>query len=254
MAITKLVNTLTDTHSKHRVVTTGLADGATELSSNVFVDVSALKYATTTLTLAAAPSTNFCIGETLTTNDGTPIFMVVQDYDAAATTVSVYKCTSATDPTPLGWASGVATGVGTGKTLTGSVSGLSSTTTHGSTALAITAKEVNLRHIWWDLASGITHCRIFFDGSGTEQTLMYLRGGSTGAWNLAEVFGSSLTMGAAAGNSSGVLGDLGVTTVGVASGDTYLIGLEIQKVSGFNLPNFEQNARLGYDAYRTGNH
>ena len=42
MAITKLVNTLTDTHSKHRVVTTGLADGATELSSNVFVDVSAL--------------------------------------------------------------------------------------------------------------------------------------------------------------------------------------------------------------------
>ena len=151
MAITKLVNTLTDTHSKHRVVTTGLADGATELSSNVFVDVSALKYATTTLTLAAAPSTNFCIGETLTTNDGTPIFMVVQDYDAAATTVSVYRCTSATDPTPLGWASGVATGVGTGKTLTGSVSGLSSTTTHGSTALAITAKEVNLRHIWWDL-------------------------------------------------------------------------------------------------------
>ena len=52
MAITKLVNTLTDTHSKHRVVTTGLADGATELSSNVFVDVSALKYATTTVTVS----------------------------------------------------------------------------------------------------------------------------------------------------------------------------------------------------------
>ena len=40
MAITKLVNTLHDSHTKHRVVTTGLADGATELSSNVFVDVS----------------------------------------------------------------------------------------------------------------------------------------------------------------------------------------------------------------------
>ena len=40
----------------------------------------------------------------------------------------------------------------------------------------------------------------------------------------------------------------------IGCGDTYLIGLEIQKVSGFNLPNFEQNARLGYDAYRTGNH
>jgi len=207
------------------------------------------------MTLASpAPTTNFCVGEILATNDSPAVHMVVQDYDKAATTVSVYRCTSATDSTALAWASGVATAVGTGKTLTGSVSGLSSTTTHGSTALAITAKEVNIRHIWWDLASGITHCRIFFDGSGTEQTLMYLRGGSTGAWNLAEVFGSALTMGAAAGNSAGVLGDVGVTTVGVASGDTYLIGLEVQKISGFNLPNFEQNIRLGYEAYRTGNH
>jgi len=254
MAITKLVNTLTDTHSKHRVVTTGLAGDGTELTSNVFVDVSGLKYATTTLTLAAAPSTNFCIGEIVATNDSPAVHMVVQDYEPAATTVSVYRCTSASDATALGWASGVATAVGTGKTLTGTVSGLSSTTTHGSTALAITAKEVNLRHIWWDLASGITHCRIFFDGSDTEQTLMYLRGGSTGAWNLAEVFGSSLTFGAAAGNSGGVLGDLGVTTIGVAQHDTYFIGLEVQKKSGFNLPNFEQNAFLGYDSYRTGNH
>ena len=254
MAITKLVNTLTDTHSKHRVVTTGLAGDGTELTSNVFVDVSGLKYATTTLTLAAAPSTNFCVGEIVATNDSPAVHLVVQNYTNAATTVSVYRCTGAADATPLGWASGVATAVGTGKSLTGTVSGLSSTTTHGSTALAITAKEVNLRHIWWDLASGITHCRIFFDGSGTEQTLMYLRGGSTGAWNLAEVFGSALTMGAAAGNSAGVLGDVGVTTVGVASGDTYLIGLEIQKKSGFNLPNFEANSLLGYDSYRTGNH
>ena len=254
MAITKLVNTLTDTHSKHRVVTTGLADGGTELSSNVFVDVSGLKYATTTLTLAAAPSTNFCVGEIVATNDSPAVHMVVQNYTNVATTVSVYRCTGAADATPLGWASGVATAVGTGKSLTGTVSGLSSTTTHGSTALAITAKEVNIRHIWWDLASGITHCRIFFDGSGTEQTLMYLRGGSTGAWNLAEVFGGALTMGSAAGNSGGVLGDVGVTTVGVASGDTYTIGLEIGKISGFDKPNFEQNAFLGYDSYRTGNH
>ena len=61
-------------------------------------------------------------------------------------------------------------------------------------------------------------------------------------------------MGSEVVNSGGLLGDLGVTTVGVASADTYLIGLEIQKISGFNLPNFEQNAFLGYDSYRTGNH
>ena len=64
-----------------------------------------------------------------------------------------------------------------------------------------------------------------------------------------------LELSGAAGQPCGrVLGDLGVTTVGVASADTYLIGLEIQKISGFNLPNFEQNAFLGYDSYRTGNH
>ena len=102
MAITKLVNTLTDTHSKHRVVTTGLADGGTELSSNVFVDVSGLKYATTTLTLAAAPSTNFCVGEIVATNDSPAVHMVVQNYTKAATTVSVYRCTGAADATPLG--------------------------------------------------------------------------------------------------------------------------------------------------------
>ena len=73
----------------------------------MFVDVSGLKYATTTVTLAAAPSTNFCIGEILATNDSPAVHMVVQDYEPAATTVSVYRCTSATDATPLGWASGV---------------------------------------------------------------------------------------------------------------------------------------------------
>ena len=50
-------------------MTTGLAGDATELADSVFADVSALKYATTTVTLAAAPTTNFCIGEILTTND-----------------------------------------------------------------------------------------------------------------------------------------------------------------------------------------
>jgi len=247
MAITKLVNTLHDSHTKHRVVTTGLADGATELSSNVFVDVSALKYATTTLTLAAAPSTNFCIGETLTTNDGTPIFMVVQDYDAAATTVSVYRCTSATDPTPLGWASGVATGVGTGKTLTGSVSGLSSATTHASTRLAIASPTINLRKLWWNLPSGIDYTRIYFDGSDTEQTIAYITD-SNGYINYAGGGNhiGAIGMGAADGNTSNVLGDVCVTTEGAANKDSYMIGIEIGKLEGFELPNFFKNGQLGY--------
>jgi hypothetical protein len=249
MAITKSAITLQDTPTKYRVMTTGLAGDATELTDSVFADLSALKYATTTVTLADVPTTNFCIGEILTTNDGTPVYMVVQDYTAGAATVDVYRCTSGTDNTPLGWDTASATNVGTGKSLTGSVSGLADELTHGSTRLSINTPTVNLRHLWWDLAAGITYARIYFDGSGTEEDIAYLRGGSSGSWDFAS-WGSSITMGAAAGNSANVLGDINVTTVGVGAADTYLIGLEIQKASGFNTPNYEGNGQLGYSTQK----
>ena len=255
MAISKSAITLQDTNSKYRVMTTGLAGDATELTDSVFADLSALKYATTTVTLAAAPTTNFCIGEILTTNDSPAVHMVVQDYTAGAATVDVYRCTSGTDNTALGWDTASATNVGTGKSLTGSVSGLADELTHGSTRLSINTPTVNLRHLWWDLAAGITYARIYFDGSGTEEDIAYIRGGSSGSWDFAS-WGSSITMGAAAGNSANVLGDINVTTVGVAQHDTYTIGLEVQKVSGFNTPVFEKNGSLGYsrDKAGTGGH
>jgi len=245
MAISKSAIVLQDTATKYRVMTTGLAGDATQLTDSVFADVSALKYATTTVTLAAAPTTNFCIGEILTTNDDTPVFMVVQDYTAGAATVDVYRCTSGTDSTPLGWDTASATNVAVGKSLTGSISGLASQLTHGSTRLSINTPTVNLRHLWWDLAPGITYARVYFDGSGTEEDIAYIRGGSTGSWDFAS-WGSSITMGAAAGNTGNVLGDINVTTIGVASGDTYLIGLEVQKSKGFDMPNYEGNGALGY--------
>ena len=251
MAITKSAITLQDTSTKYRVMTTGLAGDATELTDSVFADLSALKYATTTVTLAAAPTTNFCIGEILTTNDSPAVHMVVQDYTAGAATVDVYRCTSGTDSTPLGWDTASATNVGTGKSLTGSVSGLASQLTHGSTRLSIATPTVYLRHLWWDLAAGITYARIYFDGSTTEEDITYLRGGSTGSWDFAS-WGSSITMGAAAGNTANVLGDINVTTVGVAANDTYLIGLEVQKVAGFNTPIYEKNGSLGYDHNKAG--
>ena len=80
MAITKLTNTITDTNTKYSVQHTGLADGSTELSANVFCNLSALKYASATVTISAAPTTNFCIGEVLTTNDSTAIYLRVTDY------------------------------------------------------------------------------------------------------------------------------------------------------------------------------
>ena len=247
MAITKLTNTITDTNTRYCVQHTGLAGDATELADSIWANLSALKYATATVTMAAAQTANFCIGETVTTNDGTPIYLRVPDFTAGATTFKAYKVTSATAITPLAWTAETATDIGTGKTLTGSVSGLSSTTTHGSTRVAIATPTINLRKLWWNIASGITHTRVYFDGSGTEQTIAYLVAGNgyinyAGGGNHIGAIG----MGAAAGNSSNVLGDVNVTTVGVAQHDTYMIGIEIGKLAGFDLPNFEKNSTLGY--------
>ena len=247
MAITKLVNTITDTNTKYSVQHTGLAGDATDLSDSIFANLSALKYASATVTISAAPTANLCIGEVITTNDSTAIYLRVTDYTKGATTFKAYKVTSATDITPLAWTAETATDVGVGKTLTGGVSGLCSSATHGSTRLAIASPKINLRKLWWNIASGIDYTRIYFDGSDTEQTIAYLVAGNgyinyAGGGNHIGAIG----MGDADGNSSNVLGDVNVTTVGVASADTYMIGVEIGKLTGFELPNFFKNGQLGY--------
>ena len=247
MAITKLTNTITDTNTKYSVQHTGLAGDATELTDSIWANLSALKYANATVTINGAPTTNFCIGEVLTTNDSTPIYLRVTDYTAGATTFTAYKVTSATDIPPKAWTAETATDVGTGKTLTGSVSGLSSATTHGSTRLSIATPKINLRKLWWNIASGFDHVRVYFDGSDTEQTIAYLSA-SNGYINYAGGGNhiGAIPMGAAAGNSSNVLGDVNVTTIGAANKDVYMIGVEIGKLSGFELPNFFKNGQLGY--------
>ena len=247
MAITKLTNTITDTNTKYSVQHTGLADGATQLSDSIWANLSTLKYASATVTLASAPTANLCIGEVLTTNDSTPIYLRVTDFTKGATTFKAYKVTSATDITPLAWTAETATDVGVGKTLTGGVSGLCSSLTHASTRLAIASPTINLRKLWWNLPSGIDYTRIYFDGSDTEQTITYLVAGNgyinyAGGGNHIGAIG----MGAAAGNTSNVLGDVSVTTVGAANKDTYMIGIEIGKLEGFELPNFFKNGQLGY--------
>ena len=252
MGITKVENEIKDTNTRYTVQFTGLAGDATNLAASLWANLSTLAYASATVTLASAPTKNLCIGEVLTTNDSTAIFLRVTDFTAGATTFKAYKVTSATDITPLGWTAETATDVGTGKTLTGNVSGLCSSLTHGSTRLAIAAPKINLRKLWWNIASGIDHTRIFFDGSDTEQTIAFLRGGTGGLLNYTEVLGGAINMGAAAGNASNVLGDVSVTTVGAANVDTYLIGIEIGKMEGFELPNFQKNSLLGYNHNQAG--
>ena len=178
MAITKLTNTITDTNTKYSVQHTGLAGDASELTDSIWANLSALKYANATVTIDGAPTTNFCIGEVITTNDSTAIYLRVTDYTAGATTFKAYKVTSATDITPKAWTAETATDVGTGKTLTGSVSGTSTAVTHGSTRVAIATPKINLRKLWWNIASGFDHVRVYFDGSDTEQTIAYLSAGN----------------------------------------------------------------------------
>ena len=174
MAITKLTNTITDTNTRYSVQHTGLADGATQLSDSIWANLSKLKYANATVTCDGAPTTNFCIGEVVSTNDSTAIHVRVTDYTSGASTFKGYKVTSATDITPLAWTAETATDIGTGKTLTGSVSGTSTAVTHSSTRVAIATPKINLRKLWWNIASGIDHTRIYFDGSDTEQTIAYI--------------------------------------------------------------------------------
>jgi hypothetical protein len=253
MAITKLVNTITDTNTRYSVQHTGLADGATQLSDSIWANLSALKYANATVTCDGAPTTNFCIGEVVSTNDSTAIHVRVTDYTSGASTFKGYKVTSATDITPLAWTAETATDIGTGKTLTGSVSGTSTAVTHSSTRVAIATPKINLRKLWWNIATGIDHTRIYFDGSDTEQTIAYITD-SNGYINYAGGGNhiGAIPMGAAAGNASNVLGDVNVTTVGVASADTYMIGIEIGKLEGFDLPNFMKNGSLGYAPNASG--
>ena len=245
MAITKLVNTLTDTHSKHRVVTTGLAGDGTELTSNVFVDVSGLKYATTTLTLAAAPSTNFCIGEIVATNDSPAVHMVVQDYAPAATTVSVYRCTSGTDSTPLGWSA--ATVPGTSEAIVGSVSGTSSTTTHASTVVAHVGKVTDIRAIRWNVSGGHS-VLLYYAGSSATQNIGYFVGGGT--WGKGHGEFVAVTQGSAAGDTGSVLGNVLATSYGSAAHDTETLQIEVGKITGWNTPNYEGNGQLGYSTQR----
>ena len=96
MAITKLTNTITDTNTRYSVQHTGLAGDASELTDSIWANLSALKYANATVTCDGAPTTNFCIGEVVSTNDSTAIHVRVTDYTSGASTFKGYKVTSAT--------------------------------------------------------------------------------------------------------------------------------------------------------------
>ena len=151
MAYAAATQTLVDTVNKAVVhVDAEDTDGTAAMSATTIFDSSASKYAQATLTLSAVTtlSDRWCIGEIISSNDGSPIHMVVQNQVIGTDTMTVYRCTSGTDATPLGWSG--TTLPGTGKTLVGSVSGTHTITTDGTDASAFVTRSVEVTAVRWN--------------------------------------------------------------------------------------------------------
>tara|TARA_R100000231_G_scaffold135074_1_gene109215 strand:+ start:1492 stop:2238 length:747 start_codon:yes stop_codon:yes gene_type:complete len=243
MAYTVATQTLVDTNSKAVVHVDGEGDGPDVSAVNIF-DSSHSKYSLLTLTLSGAPTTNFCIGEVLTCDSQ---FLRVQDYTSGGTTVVVYRVTSASDVTPLAFAAGN-NGPTTSEAIVGSVSGTSSVTTHGSTTGSFVQKSVSVTSVRWSVSTGHS-AKLFYKGGTANQDICYLTG--SGVWDSTNHF-IPVGMGAAAGNSGSVLGDIQILTVGAASGDTLTVQVGIQKGAGYEQPLYAKNLSLGYNQGQHG--
>ena len=241
MAYPIATKTLRDTAAETVVHTTGLCGSGEVSAANIF-DCSAATYGLCTLTLSAVTTATdrWCIGEIISSNDGTPIHMVVQDHVLGENTMQVYRCTSGTDSTPLGWTG--TTYPGASKTLTGSVSSTHTITTSGTVASAMVAKDVALAGVKWSVSSGHSAVLTYVGGTATSQ-LAYLTGG--GVWDETNHL-IPITKGTAAG--AGVtFGDIQIATHGAAGDDSLSVQATIKKLSGYNVPNYEGNARLAYN-------
>ena len=245
MAYAAATQTLVDTVNKAVVhVDAEDTDGTAAMSATTIFDSSASKYAQATLTLSAVTtlSDRWCIGEIISSNDGSPIHMVVQNQVLGTDTMTVYRCTSGTDATPLGWSG--TTLPGTGKTLTGSVSGTHTITTDGTDASAFVTRSVEVTAIRWNTTGQIT---LQYAGGTAQQDIAHLAG--NGVWDETNHF-YPIGMGAAAGGAT--LGDITIAA-GAAAANHCTVQVVIKKLNGYDTPNYEGNAMLGYNAYAAGN-
>ena len=198
MAYAAATQTLVDTVNKAVVhVDAEDTDGTAAMSATTIFDSSASKYAQATLTLSAATtlSDRFCIGEIITADS---ISMVVQNQVLGTNTMTVYRCTSGTDATPLGWSG--TTLPGTSQAIVGSVSGTHTITTHSGTASTFVTRSVEVTGLRWNTTGQIT---LLFAGGTATQDIAHLSG--NGVWDETNHF-YPVGMGAAAGGAT--LGDI----------------------------------------------
>ena len=242
MAYAAATQTLVDTVNKAVVhVDAEDTDGTAAMSATTIFDSSASKYAQATLTLSAATtlSDRFCIGEIITADS---ISMVVQNQVLGGTTMTVYRCTSGTDATPLGWSG--TTLPGTSQAIVGSVSGTHTITTHSGTASTFVTRSVEVTGLRWNTTGQIT---LLFAGGTATQDIAHLAG--NGVWDETNHF-YPVGMGAAAGGAT--LGDITIAAPAAAANHC-TVQVVIKKLNGYDTPNYEGNAPLGFNAYAAGN-
>ena len=242
MAYAAATQTLVDTVNKAVVhVDAEDTDGTAAMSATTIFDSSASKYAQATLTLSAATtlSDRFCIGEIITSDS---ISMVVQNQVLGGTTMTVYRCTSGTDATPLGWSG--TTLPGTSEAIVGSVSGTHTITTHSGTASTFVTRSVEVTGLRWNTTGQIT---LLFAGGTATQDIAHLAG--NGVWDETNHF-YPIGMGSAAGGAT--LGDITIAAVAAAANHC-TVQVVVKKLSGYDTPNYEGNGALGYMAYQAGN-
>ena len=233
---------LLDTETRTVYKFTNVSDGSGETDVKK-IDLSQLNWAIHTMTLSAASTENFKIGEVITT-DATEHFLVT-GFTAGASTVNV-----------IGWdntnkkATPILTSMSAGDAIVGGVSGSHTETVANSGNFTELDYDVIVNKMQW-ICNGM-QVNVEWDGSTAETLIAGLSG--NGVYN-----GNNLEFPAipinASGDSGNVLGDIQFSTAGAASGDTYTIWIELsKKPSGYNTPHYEHNSTLGFPVdYKVGN-
>ncbi len=207
------------------------------------IDVSTLAWAKHTLTLSAASTEKFKIGEVITVG-GAETFLVT-DFTAGATTVTV-----------VGWdntnkkATTIDTGMSNGDAIVGGVSGSHTETVANSGNFTELDYEVLVTKIMWTTFG--LQVGIEWDGSGSEAYIAELSG--NGMWSMPANEWPGISNNAS-GDSGNVLGDIQFSTAGHGGTDSYTIIMECKKQApGYDVPQYEQNSVLGFPVdYLLGN-
>ena len=207
------------------------------------IDVSTLTWAKHTLTLSAASTEKFKVGEVITTG-GAETFLVT-DFTAGASTVTV-----------VGWdntnkkATAIDTGMSNGDAIVGGVSGTHTETVANSGNFTELDYNLLVTKIMW-ITNGLT-VDVQWDGSTAETTIAELSG--NGSWSMPANEWPGIGVNAT-GDSGNVLGDIQFSTTGHGAGDSYTIIMECKKQApGYDVPQYELNARLGFPVdFKLGN-